>query len=114
MGLIDAAFVRALHLFRRIRNSFAHEVSGASLESGSHADRIREIVAPFENFQEYDKIREVVFPSIGGNKSDLFAAAAIMIILLEEAIADAKELSTYHSPIAYIPEYWRTKKEKKS
>lgn len=47
LGLIDAEFCRALHLVRKIRNSFAHEVPGVSLESGSHRGRIKELVAPF-------------------------------------------------------------------
>ena len=33
LGLIDKDFSRALHLIRKIRNSFAHEISGTTLES---------------------------------------------------------------------------------
>src|SRR5438270_10281747 len=44
---------RALHLIRRIRNSFAHEVSGAKLDSGPHRDRIRELAAPFVKTYTY-------------------------------------------------------------
>lgn len=49
LGLIGAEFARALHLVRRIRNSFAHELSGATLNSGPHRDRISELSRLFDN-----------------------------------------------------------------
>jgi hypothetical protein len=58
LGLIDAAFARALHLLRRIRNDFAHESAGGRLDSGPHADRVRELALPWrtilEQVQELD------------------------------------------------------------
>ena len=41
LGLIDAEFARALHITRRIRNEFAHELSSSSLGLGSNRDRVR-------------------------------------------------------------------------
>jgi hypothetical protein len=43
LGLINDEFCRVLHLIRKIRNSFAHELGGISLDSGAHGDRIREL-----------------------------------------------------------------------
>src|SRR4051812_37773609 len=42
LGLVDAEVTRCLHIFRRIRNDFAHEVTGCSLTTAPHRDRIRE------------------------------------------------------------------------
>lgn len=41
MGLIDSAIARTLHLIIKIRNNFAHEVTGCKLDSGSHRDRVK-------------------------------------------------------------------------
>jgi hypothetical protein len=48
LGLISANFVRALHLIRRIRNAFAHESTGVSLDAGAHADRVKELTGMFQ------------------------------------------------------------------
>ncbi len=52
LNLIDGTFARALHLIRKIRNNFAHELSGASLSSGAHADRVRELALPWRKIIE--------------------------------------------------------------
>ncbi|MDP3830347.1 MAG: hypothetical protein Q8Q47_03695, partial [Ignavibacteriaceae bacterium] len=33
LGIIDTQFARTLHLIRKIRNSFAHEISGCNLDT---------------------------------------------------------------------------------
>jgi hypothetical protein len=55
LGLIDAELTRSLHLIRRIRNIFAHEASGSSLDSGSHRGRIRGLRTPFLKFKGFTK-----------------------------------------------------------
>ena len=40
LGLLASSFARALHLVRKIRNAFAHDVSGCSLTTGAHSDRV--------------------------------------------------------------------------
>lgn len=56
LGLIDNSTTRALHLIRKIRNDFAHEVEGCSLNSGSHRDRIRELIAPIKNLESFNEL----------------------------------------------------------
>jgi len=53
LGLIDNLFARSLHLIRKIRNNFAHEVEGCSLNSGSHRDRVRELIAPVKDLESF-------------------------------------------------------------
>ena len=55
LGLIDNLFSRSLHLIRKIRNDFAHEVEGCSLNSGSHRDRVRELIALARNLEFFKK-----------------------------------------------------------
>src|SRR5207249_1655588 len=61
LGLIDADFARALHIFRRLRNTFAHETAGASFDHGPSRDRIRELVAPLAHLQVFAPVREKYF-----------------------------------------------------
>lgn len=56
LGLINNLFSRSLHLIRKIRNDFAHEVEGCTLNSGSHRDRVRELIAPAENLEFFKKL----------------------------------------------------------
>lgn len=41
LGLLSARFCRDLHLIRRIRNEFAHNVTGCNFEESSIRDRIQ-------------------------------------------------------------------------
>lgn len=43
IGLIDANFARCLHLIRRIRNDFAHNVAGCSFDDGAVVGRMTEL-----------------------------------------------------------------------
>ncbi|TCK18568.1 hypothetical protein DFR30_1847 [Thiogranum longum] len=58
LGLIDSQLSRTLHLVRRIRNNFAHEVSGCDLTSGAHKDRVRELCSPLKDFPIYKDVSE--------------------------------------------------------
>ena len=103
IGLIDTHFAHALHLIRRLRNAFAHELSSSSLSNGAHRDRVREIVAPFrtyqilETFLSHSPNREPV-PS----PSALFrAAVGIMMVRLEQAYHTRRSLNEM-KPMALI------------
>ncbi len=43
LGLIDTAFARSLHLIRRIRNDFAHNISGCTFQDSSVMARMTEL-----------------------------------------------------------------------
>ena len=43
IGLISARFTRDLHLIRKIRNEFAHNITGASFEDASVRSRVLEL-----------------------------------------------------------------------
>lgn len=86
LGLIDAEFSRALHLVRRIRNSFAHEVSGVSLGAGSHRDRIKELIAPFVNNWALPEMLETRFDGDESPGAQFRAAIALMSLRLDGAV----------------------------
>lgn len=82
-GLVDSHFAKALHLIRKIRNAFAHEVSGCSLTNGAHADRVKELVLPFKHLKYYNDFREHFFGIKAGSDIDFRSCLAIMAGRLE-------------------------------
>ena len=47
LGLISKDFRRALHLIRKIRNTFAHDLEGCSFETPSVKNQTEELFAPY-------------------------------------------------------------------
>ena len=90
LALIDAELARALHICRRIRNTFAHELSGSTLDSGSHRDRVRELTAPFIGYKMYEEFERLAFTGSKGTASDFRCALAVISVRLEGALANAK------------------------
>lgn len=82
LGLIEAAFARALHILRKIRNAFAHEVAGCTLATGSHSNRVRELVAPFHSWSSFETFKKNLLPSVEGPSADFRAALGVMIVRL--------------------------------
>lgn len=85
LGLIDDEFCRALHLIRKIRNSFAHEISGISLDSGSHRDRIRDLISPLTKNESFDYLLETYFGDKAGPAGQFRTAIALASLRLEGA-----------------------------
>jgi hypothetical protein len=79
LGLIDNEFTRSLQLVRKIRNSFAHEVSGCSLDSGSHRDRVKELVTPLKHKNAFLSIRKISFDDRDTPSTNFRTALAILV-----------------------------------
>lgn len=95
LGLIDNSFSHSLHLIRKIRNSFAHEVEGCTLDSGAHQDRVRELIAPVENLESFKKFCDLFKK---GNKFTLTSTqfrtlVSLMCLDLENLYLDCNILS---------------------
>ncbi len=85
LGLIDKQFANWLHLIRRIRNDFAHEAVGADLGSGSHRDRVKELVSPFRKKKQFEELASK-YPSKLPQASKYFRAVlSVLIVRLEGA-----------------------------
>jgi hypothetical protein len=87
LGLVDAPFARALHLIRRIRNAFAHELSGSTLDSGPHRDRVKELFLPFNSLPRVRQFGKRYFDkNEPGPSADFRIVLAIMMLRLEAAL----------------------------
>ena len=58
LGLITARFCRDLHIIRKIRNDFAHNISGCSFEDSAVCSRITELVRSSTIIERSPKIRK--------------------------------------------------------
>jgi hypothetical protein len=83
LGLIDAEFARSLHLIRKIRNSFAHDLSGCKLDDGPHRDRVRELAAPFISSGEFRFFNNIYVKDRSGPAADFFTVLLLMIVSLD-------------------------------
>ncbi len=113
LGLIDAEFARALHLFRRLRNSFAHEVSDSTFDHGPHRDRIQELVRPLSTHASYGDFKNKIGKDKSGPAADFYAIAAIIIVRLERLLHDLKPLSGV-SAVAMLPPGWKIESPQKA
>lgn len=92
MGLIDSQMTRSLHMIRKIRNTFAHEVTGCNLTSGAHADRVKELVSQFDSYEIYTKVMESNFES-EGPAEQFRICIGIVAIRLESVFLACSQIS---------------------
>jgi hypothetical protein len=102
LGLINSEFARALHLIRKIRNSFAHEVSGVTLNTGSHRDRIKELVSPVVNNWAFENILERSFDGDQSPGSQFRAVIALLSLRLDGAVERMVRIESV-SPADLVP-----------
>jgi hypothetical protein len=93
---------RALHLIRKIRNVFAHETSGSTLNSGSHRDRVMELCRPALNEDGFIEFEERFFSNFEGASRNFRAVSALVILQLNYGL---EELSTFtdKNKIGFLP-----------
>ena len=82
LGLIDKDMTRSLNLVRKVRNDFAHEASGCSLEKGSHKDRVRALSAPYRKYPAYQEFKKDFFKGIPRSRSDYMTVTGFLILRL--------------------------------
>ena len=109
LGLIDASLAHALHLIRRIRNSFAHETTGCKLDSGAHKDRVKELILPLEEFDRYGELRKGFSDKIPASSADFRTALAVVAVRLDHALKNTNLLAPPESPLSLIPPHWFAK-----
>jgi hypothetical protein len=115
LGLIDAPFARALHLIRRIRNSFAHELTGCNLDSGAHRDRVKELVLPFKGLTIIKDFDDAFFSERkhSGPSAEFRTVLGIMIGRLEIAILKVISIKNDRA-LELTIETWKKEKTKKN
>lgn len=93
MGLIAPELARALQLVRKIRNAFAHEVTGCNLQSGAQSDRTRQLAAQVASHPAYANARALSADGHEGLSADFRACMALLIAALTLGIRNAKRLA---------------------
>jgi hypothetical protein len=91
LGLISARWCRDLHLIRKIRNAFAHNVSGCTFDDSSVRSRVLELVRS-QRAVEYDPDLRPAFPT--GPKGDFGMTVSWMLWCLWEQAETVQELAT--------------------
>ena len=110
LGLLSAEFTRALHIVRRIRNAFAHELSGAHLDSGPQADRVNALLFPLRPMPFFGKFRRFFFGNDPSVSSDFKACLALMAGRLQGLLSVTETISGF-PPANFILAAWREEQE---
>ncbi len=107
LGLISSDLVRALNLIRKIRNDFAHELTGCKLDSGSHKDRVYELIMPFLEYEDFSYFRQLFFKDEHNASNNFRTALAIVHRRLESAIRFTKPMQNLLTEL--VPPSWKVK-----
>jgi DNA-binding MltR family transcriptional regulator len=99
LGLIDATFTKALHLIRKIRNDFAHEVSGSSLQSSPHQDRVKELTKPFQSLEFYKFFKETFLQNENNASINFRTVTSIIISSLEAELNSIQTIESTPRPL---------------
>jgi hypothetical protein len=108
LGLITPEYAKSLHLVRRIRNSFAHEISGVSLQTGSHSDRLKSLIVPLQNLPFFSTFRNYYFGE-ASPPNDFRACLALMAARLEALLENVTPCNS-QGAWQFILEGWRDEK----
>ncbi|QDS91429.1 hypothetical protein FF011L_01590 [Roseimaritima multifibrata] len=95
LGIIDASLARALHIFRRMRNVFAHAYEGQTLEVSPHAERIAELAHGIDSMPNLVSLRktfEEVLPTLTPTRIHFVIAATDVIAKCELAITIVRRI----------------------
>lgn len=98
LGLIDSGFARCLHLVRRIRNDFAHNITGCTFLDSSILGRLTELRRA-TGIPENCKGTRKAFPS--GPRGDFQMIAGFMQWMLRSLLEDIKTLDGPQYSIYY-------------
>jgi hypothetical protein len=102
LGLISAGFAKSLHLIRRIRNSFAHEVVGVSLETGAHADRLKALLLPFQHLPRFVHFRNTIIGKPSAS-NDFRACLSLVVGRLEYILERIVPLKPMEDNVMLLP-----------
>lgn len=99
LGLLSTQFVRDLHIIRRIRNAFAHNLHGCSFGDYSVKNRLTELTRSSGINEKFPKTRKR-FPS--GPKGDFQITISWMLWRLESLIKEVKPFKIAELEVWYL------------
>lgn len=94
LGLIDTQFAKLLHVFRKLRNDFAHDVAHSSLKQGTARDRVLALAQPFANSDFFQGLLAKVASSTGRDATDagaIFRTVLALFYIELHRIVDATQ-----------------------
>jgi len=89
LGLVSSKFCRDLHIIRRIRNEFAHNIHGCTFDNSAVRSRVLEIVKSSGIIERNPKTR-ATFPD--GLRGDFLMCASWMLYCLNQEIEEISPL----------------------
>jgi DNA-binding MltR family transcriptional regulator len=94
LGIIDESFAKAVHIFRRIRNDFAHSYHDTSFSDGHHRDRLHELVRPLIGGDYYNLMRTITQKyKLSEERINFIIASSFLIGSLEFAPDKVESIS---------------------
>lgn len=110
LGLINSQYCKSIHLIRRIRNAFAHEVYGAKLNNGSHRDRVKALVSPFVAHSWFLDIKKTYFNDEDEARAEFSSILSLMIVRLETRLNYIETVSD-QGAIRIVPEEYNNENQ---
>jgi hypothetical protein len=90
LGLISASASRSLHILRRIRNSFAHNISGCSFAETNVANRVEELYKLHKIDQKHTDLQEIYGES---TKAKFLMSITLLVGVLQEKQHSVKTIA---------------------
>lgn len=100
LGLISSPLCRDLHIVRKIRNDFAHNIAGCSFEDSSVRSRIIELARSSRVIEQYPEVRKS-FPS--GYRGDFQMTVSWMLWYLWHLAETVYSIEPAEIEAAYWP-----------
>lgn len=88
LGLIDAEYAWALHMIRKIRNSFAHKLSSASLNAGAQRDRVIQLMQVMNRSSQFKRIISSKFAGKKATPASDFRSIITGLCIRLQAVCD--------------------------
>lgn len=97
LGLISTKFTRDVHLLRKIRNSFAHDLYGCDFKNGSVKSRIVELNKSISsidcnNLREHQPIKNLTISE--GTRGDFLVLCSFMLQTLHDKISEINSIES--------------------
>lgn len=100
LGLITNDFRRSLHLIRKIRNAFAHNLEGCSFKNAAIRSQVTEIFVPYKDRLFTAKFMKIHF---GQDKTDSAKFRTVLAIHMHRPNVLAKNVARIQADEAWHP-----------
>ncbi|TSC82300.1 MAG: putative mannitol operon repressor [Parcubacteria group bacterium Gr01-1014_20] len=110
LGLISQKFAQDLHVIRKIRNEFAHNVHGSSLKEGRVKDLLTNLVCSSDIVKNERTNGNSVYPK--GPRGEFLTVANIALFYLNQQVEGISTRQIREKEIEWIY-FWKPEKQEK-